>query len=155
MNTDYSQRTVVLLTRENQVLLGYKKTGFGKGKFLGIGGKVEPGETVEKAAKRELKEEVGITQPGLEVVGELRFLFPEKPSWSQQVHIFVSATWQGEPVESEEIRPAWFDSTKLPFDKMWDDAQYWFERVLMGEKVKGEFVFDSNLLVQAHKLDSY
>ena len=33
---------------------------FSKGKYFGIGGKVEPEESYFKAAKRELKEETGL-----------------------------------------------------------------------------------------------
>lgn len=34
------------------VLLGMKKRGFGAGKWNGFGGKVQPGETIEEAARR-------------------------------------------------------------------------------------------------------
>lgn len=151
-NHNLSQRTVVLLTKDSEVLLGYKKTGFGKRKYLGIGGKVEPGETIEQAAVREVEEEVSVIKPVLKAQGDLTFLFPEKPAWSQQVHVFVSKEWQGEPVESQEIRPEWFSHNQLPLDNMWDDARYWLERIITGEKLRGEFVFNSNLLVQKHKL---
>lgn len=39
-----SPRTITFLIKNNNVLLGFKKKGFGKGNWLGIGGKVEPGE---------------------------------------------------------------------------------------------------------------
>ncbi|CAN0403706.1 unnamed protein product, partial [Ectocarpus sp. 8 AP-2014] len=45
----------------NEILLGMKKRGFGEGKWNGFGGKVESGESVEEAAKRELMEEAGLT----------------------------------------------------------------------------------------------
>ena len=41
----------------SEVLLGYKKVGFGQGKLTGIGGKVESNEPVIDAAVRELAEE--------------------------------------------------------------------------------------------------
>lgn len=43
---EISQRTLVFLRKREtkEVLLGLKKTGFGSGKMLGAGGKVEPGE---------------------------------------------------------------------------------------------------------------
>lgn len=34
------------------VLLGMKKRGFGAGKWNGFGGKVQPGETIEEAARQ-------------------------------------------------------------------------------------------------------
>lgn len=44
--------TLAFLRRESEILLGYKKRGFGKGKWNGFGGKVDPGETIEHAAIR-------------------------------------------------------------------------------------------------------
>jgi 8-oxo-dGTP pyrophosphatase MutT (NUDIX family) len=35
-----------------KILLGYKKRGFGANKWNGLGGKVEPGETVYNGALR-------------------------------------------------------------------------------------------------------
>ena len=46
--------TLVLVrdVARHRVLLGMKKRGFGAGKWNGFGGKLEPGETIEEAAKR-------------------------------------------------------------------------------------------------------
>lgn len=44
--------TLVLVVQPGKVLLGMKKRGFGAGKWNGFGGKVEPGESIEEAAKR-------------------------------------------------------------------------------------------------------
>ena len=71
-----------------RVLLGLKKEGFGAGKITGFGGKIEPGETPAAAAIRELEEETGIrvTSGNLCAIGQLQFLFPSRPAWSQLVH---------------------------------------------------------------------
>lgn len=42
---------------QQRLLLGFKKTGFGAGKYVGLGGKLKPGETLVTAATRELWEE--------------------------------------------------------------------------------------------------
>lgn len=44
--------TLVLVVQPGKVLLGMKKRGFGAGKWNGFGGKVQPGETIEDAARR-------------------------------------------------------------------------------------------------------
>ncbi len=44
--------TLVMVTNESNILLGLKKRGFGSGKLNGFGGKVEPNESIEEAAKR-------------------------------------------------------------------------------------------------------
>jgi 8-oxo-dGTP diphosphatase len=142
-----SQRTIAFLVTETKVLFGYKKTGFGSNKYLGIGGKIEAGESEIQAAAREIKEEIGVTNPVLKKVGDFSFLFPEKPHWSQQVHVFLCQNWEGDPVESEEIRPEWFDKQKLPLTHMWDDAQFWLPAVLNGHSLKGTFTFSEELKV--------
>ncbi len=142
-----SQSTVTFLIDGRQVLLGYKKTGFGSGKYLGIGGKVEENETIEQAATREVKEEIVVEDLELEKVADLNFYFPEKPTWSQQVHVYLTKKWQNIPQETEEIRPEWFSISELPLQHMWDDAQFWLPAILNGHKIIGMFTFDTNLKV--------
>jgi 8-oxo-dGTP diphosphatase len=64
-----------------KILLGFKKVGFGAGKYGGFGGKVEAGETVAMAAARELEEETSLKTclNDLQPMGHLTFLFPAKP----------------------------------------------------------------------------
>ena len=49
--------------RGTEVLLGLKRTGFGIGKIVGIGGHVEPGESDAEAVVREVWEEAGVVVP--------------------------------------------------------------------------------------------
>lgn len=139
-------RTLCFLIRGNpptDILLGFKKIGFGAGKYAGIGGKVEPGETIAMAAARELEEETGIqvSEKDLQQVGHLTFLFPASPDWSQVVHVFLATTWNGEPVESEEMMPAWFKVNDIPFERMWQDNSHWLPRILAGERIRARFTF--------------
>ena len=60
--------TLLIIHKGDKVLLGMKKRGFGVGRWNGFGGKVDQGETVENAAKREIFEEAGITANNLEKV---------------------------------------------------------------------------------------
>ena len=46
------QFTLVMIMRNNKLLLGMKKRGFGKGRWNGFGGKVQEGERLLDAAKR-------------------------------------------------------------------------------------------------------
>ncbi len=138
--------TLCFLTRGNpptDILLGFKKAGFGAGKYAGIGGKVEPGETVTITAIRELEEETGIqvSEKDLQRVGHLTFLFPANPAWSQVVHVFLAATWNGDAVESEEMMPAWFKVDDIPFERMWQDNIHWLPRILAGERIRASFTF--------------
>jgi len=45
--------TLTLILKNDEMLLGMKNRGMGKGKWNGFGGKVEPNESIDDAAKRQ------------------------------------------------------------------------------------------------------
>ncbi|XP_062569091.1 oxidized purine nucleoside triphosphate hydrolase-like [Saccostrea cucullata] len=135
--------TLVLLTRPSQVLLGMKKRGFGKGRWNGFGGKVEKGETILEAAKRELFEESSLKSDSLTKIGTIDFEFVGDPQ-ILEVHIFTSTEFEGEPTESPEMRPKWFNVEDIPFDTMWPDDILWFPLFLSGTKFRGYFLFEGH-----------
>lgn len=141
--------TLVFLLRGNpptEILLGLKKSGLGEGKWNGFGGKVEPNESVASAAARELREECGIevdTQD-LQPVARIEFYFPYKPEWDQIVDAFIAHAWRGEPSESREMIPRWFDVGAIPYDTMWADDVRWLPLVLQGKRVEAKFTFQAD-----------
>jgi 8-oxo-dGTP pyrophosphatase MutT (NUDIX family) len=139
------QATLCLVVdkQSNKILLGMKKKGFGAGKINGFGGKVEKGEEVKTAALRELQEEAGITVPqdNAHKAAELNFFFPHQPDWNQTVHVFIAHTWNGDPAESDEMAPQWFNINEIPYNRMWVDDIHWLPKVLSGEKIEGHFTF--------------
>lgn len=52
--------------------------------------------------------------------------------------------WIGEPKESEEMMPKWFDFKEIPFENMWSDDKIWLPKVLEGKKIRAKFWFDEN-----------
>ncbi|QEV99122.1 8-oxo-dGTP diphosphatase [Microbacterium caowuchunii] len=146
---------VVYILREGaagtEVLLGYKRTGLGLGRVVGIGGKVEPGEGILAAAVREVREETELSiAPGdLEPAGVFDYLFPSRPAWSQRSHVFLCRRYRGRPVETEEIVPAWFPVSEIPLDRMWDDTRRWLPQVLRGERAGATYVFGDDLATVA------
>ena len=120
-----------------EVLLGLKRTGFGTGKIVGIGGHVEPGESDAEAVVREVWEEAGVVvlQADLVHAGVVEFNFPARPEWNMSCRLFTTRRWQGEPAESPEITPEWFDVEALPLHRMWQDAEHWLPPALAGETI--------------------
>ena len=60
MTKKVQHATNCFLVRGDKVLLGMKKRGLGVGWWNGFGGKTDNGESVELAAVRETKEEIGV-----------------------------------------------------------------------------------------------
>jgi 8-oxo-dGTP diphosphatase len=152
--------TLCFLVRGNppdEILLGFKKVRFGAGKYNGFGGKVEPGETIESAAVREVEEEVGIQvfEQDLQLVGRLTFLFPASRAWDKVAYVFLVTRWSGDPIESAEMRPAWFKVDEIPFEQMWQDDVHWLPRILAGERIEGRFTFaEDNETVAAWEVET-
>lgn len=145
-----SRRTLCFLVRDGKVLLGKKKRGFGQGKWLGIGGKVEPGETIEAAARREVLEEIGVDVSSIQLRAVICFYFPsmsDPSKWDQQADVYLCEEWSGEIVETEEISPQWFAFEDVPYQGMWPDAQQWLPQVLQGKSLAAEFVFNQDIQI--------
>lgn len=136
--------TLCLAMRDGNILLGMKKRGFGAGRWNGFGGKVEPGETIEAAARRETKEECGVAILEMEKVGIHEFRFAKNPNDVLEVHVFRVDQYKWEPVETEEMRPQWFSFGDIPYDTMWPDDQYWLPLFLAGKKFRTKFLFGEN-----------
>lgn len=134
---------------DDKVLLGLRKQtewGLGKNLIAGIGGKVGDrpeiaNETHDKALEREFEEEIGATPELYHRAGQIICLYPHKPEWNQKIAVYIIDRLAGEPVETEAIRPEWYDVNQLPLDQMWDDSQYYLPQVLGGQAVRATFVY--------------
>jgi len=105
----------VLVVREGKVLLGRRRSAHGRGTWSPPGGKTEPGETDEEAARRELVEETGLVGAVPQVVAETVDTFPGGDTWRTR---WVLMEWvSGEP---EVLRPeeqdswGWYTWDRLP-----------------------------------------
>ncbi len=112
------------------------------------------GESVKEAARRETKEEAGIDVDDLEKVGMIDFRFEGDPQ-ILEVHVFRSTLFLGDPVETEEMSPQWFDADKIPFECMWPDDRYWFPFFLAGKKFKATFDFRGHDMIIGHELSEW
>ena len=143
---------VEALARSNgKILLGQrKKKGFGQGKWLGLGGKVEVGETLKEAVKRECFEEANIKVTKFAKRGVLTFYYVNDPD--MEVHYYEILDFEGEPKDSDEMKVAWIPLSRIPYDNMWPNDRYWLPMFLAKKYFRGEFDFDVDYNVVKHKI---
>ncbi|MDP3974681.1 MAG: 8-oxo-dGTP diphosphatase [Candidatus Jorgensenbacteria bacterium] len=144
MNEKRIPLTLCIVHQPPRVLLGMKKRGFGAGRWNGFGGILQEGETIMQALMREMEEEVGVIPADPEKVGIIDFRFHNKPGEVLEVHIFRTTRFSGEPTESKEMRPQWFEEGSIPFEDMWPDDKYWIPLFLEKRKFKARFLFDDS-----------
>jgi 8-oxo-dGTP diphosphatase len=137
--------TLLFVFREDEVLLIRKKRGLGAGKINGPGGRLEPGETPEQCAVREVQEEVGVTPQRVRHCGRHRFQFID--GYALLVDVFASDRHTGDVIETDEALPMWFPVDGIPYDEMWEDDRHWIPLMLRGVPFDGRYVFDGDAML--------
>jgi 8-oxo-dGTP pyrophosphatase MutT (NUDIX family) len=141
------------LRKGDEFLLQLKSKGrFGAGFWNAPGGKIEPGERPEEAARREVREETGLLAKVLEKVGMLEFYFGRSkkvPDWTADV--FLCTEFEGTISKGNaEGDLKWFRKEKIPYDQMWGDDKFWLPILVArnrggsNEIFKGIFVFSED-----------
>jgi len=134
--------TLSVVERADKILLARKTRKIGQGLLNFYGGKVEPGETIEEAAKRELEKESGLALVQQAKRGIIRF---ENVGNTAIVHIYKTECGEGEPQDSEEMVEAqWFDRENLPLDQMMSGDKYWLIHYLSNNLFIGTIIYDSS-----------
>lgn len=142
--------TLLFVWRDDQLLLIRKKRGLGAGKINGPGGKIDPGETAQQAAERELSEELGVQAQGTVERGELSFQFTD--GLRLHVRVFTAPDCTGTPRETAEAIPMWTATDALPYDEMWADDRIWLPQMLAGRRFALRALFDDDTMLD-HALD--
>jgi NAD+ diphosphatase len=105
-----SPAVIVRVTRGSEILLARGRR-FAEPIYSVLAGFVEPGESLEQAVVREVKEEVGIDIDGLEYFGSQPWPFPHS------LMVGFTARWAGGEIQIEEaelVDAQWFSVDALP-----------------------------------------
>ncbi len=111
--------TLCYIEKDNSYLMLHrikKKNDENQDKWVGIGGKLEAGESPFDCVRRETKEEVGLTLNSLRYCGFITFV--SDIYGTEYMHLFHSDDFSGKlPEECDEGIPSWVkksDVQKLP-----------------------------------------
>ncbi len=96
-----------------------KKNDVHEGKWNGLGGKFEKGESPEDCVIREVREESGLTIKNPKLKGYIVFPdFDGKNDW--HVFIFVSDNFTGKLIDSAEGKLEWIPYSELLSLNLWE-----------------------------------
>ena len=127
------ETVLIYLEKEDQYLFLYrnkKKDDFNKDKYIGIGGKVEKGETIFDALKREVKEETNLDLLSYEYKGIVYF---HNDDFHEAMHLFTSHDFKGTIKDCDEGTLRWINKENFDELPMWEGDKIFFEYIKNNE----------------------
>ena len=95
-------------------------------KWVGIGGKLEEGESPFDCVRRELLEEVSVTAVGLRYRGLVTFV--SDVYGTEYMHLFTAQGYEGEiNYECDEGEPEWVEKSRVSSLPIWEGDKIFFE----------------------------
>ena len=95
-----------------------------EGKWNGLGGKLEPGESPEECVAREVLEESGLTIPAPRLRGLLTF--PQFKGNDWLVFVYTADTFSGQLIDSPEGDLRWVKQDELESLPLWPSDAIFF-----------------------------
>ncbi len=139
--------TLCYLERGDSYLLLHrtkKKNDENHDKWIGVGGKFEPGESPEDCVLREVLEETGLTLTSYQYRGIVTFV---SDSFSEYMHLFTATEWTGSEIPCEEGELAWMKKADFKTLPMWEG-----DRIFLNLLDRNEPFFSLKLVYRGEKL---
>lgn len=152
--------TLAYIVYQNEVLLLYrnkKENDFHQGKFVGIGGRLESGETPLECIIRELQEETGyrVSSDELEFRGYIYFdevsrdkRNQDLPAFNWLVFLYYIRVNNKIAFDNKEGDLFWFNMDNIPYDRMWSGDKIFTPKVLFTKEfLEAKFLYDGEEIV--------
>ncbi|WP_298034826.1 8-oxo-dGTP diphosphatase [uncultured Dysosmobacter sp.] len=113
--------TLCYLERGDEYLMLHrikKKNDLNHDKWIGVGGKLEEGESPEDCILRETQEETGLTLTEYRYRGLVTFVSDQAPT--EYMHLFTATGWTGAPRVCDEGELAWIKKADLLSLTLWE-----------------------------------
>jgi len=119
--------TLCYIKQDGKTLMVYrnkKPNDMHGGKWNGLGGKFEPGESPEECVRREVWEESGLRIHGPKLHGLL--MFPNFKGADWYVFVFIAREFEGKLIDSPEVELEWIPEEELTSLNLWPSDQIFF-----------------------------
>ncbi len=141
--------TLCYVMHDNKTLMIHrikKQNDFHEGKWNGLGGKLEIGETPEECVIREIEEESGLLLKNPKMHGFITFpLFDGKDDW--YVFLFTAKEFTGELIDSPEGRLEWINDDKLFDLNLWEGDRIFIEWLFQDKFFSAKFNYNNGKFV--------
>ena len=141
--------TLCYVKKDNKTLMLHrikKENDMHEGKWNGLGGKLENGESPEECVIREVKEESGLEIKNPKLKGILTFpAFDGNEDW--YVFVFIAEEFKGELIDSPEGKLEWIDDDKLTQLNLWEGDKLFLEWLNEDKCFSGKFIYENGKLV--------
>ena len=118
-----------------------RENDYHHGKWNGLGGKFEPGESPEECAVREVKEESGLNAKSIKMKGFITFpIFDGIEDW--HVFLFVIDDYDGELIDSNEGNLEWIPNEELININLWEGDKYFIPWLFEDKFFSAKFVYE-------------
>jgi 8-oxo-dGTP diphosphatase len=133
---DKSQNKTLMIHRVK------KENDYHEGKWNGLGGKLESGESPEDCVIREIKEEAGLTIKNPRMHGFITFPnFDEVDDW--YVFIFTAEDFEGNLIDSPEGNLKWIFNDELTSLNLWDGDRIFLEWLFQNRFFSAKFIYEN------------
>lgn len=128
--------TLCYLERDGEWLMLHrtkKKNDVNHDKWIGVGGKFEPGESPEECLVREVREETGLTLTRWRYRGIITFVLDGA---AEYMHLFTADGWTGQMIRGQDCAEGileWVPKEKVPALPLWEGDKIFF-RLLAEER---------------------
>lgn len=133
-NRTVSLTTLCYLEKDGCYLMLHrtsKKQDQNKGKWIGVGGHFEPGESPTECLIREVREETGFSLTSWQMRGIITFVSPN--SGTEYMFLYTADQFAGEMIECSEGELQWVRKEQVLDLNLWEGDPY-FLRALMEER---------------------
>lgn len=125
------ETTLCYIERDNQYLMLHrikKSNDPNKEKWIGVGGKVEVGETSDECLCREVLEETGLTLTRYQYRGKIYFY---SDIYDDEIMYLYSATeYEGKLIECNEGNLAWINKSEIQGLNLWEGDRIFLKKLL-------------------------
>ena len=134
--TDKKKNSTLMLHRIK------KENDYHKGKWNGLGGKLNLGESPEECAIREIKEESGLTVKNPSLKGFLTFPnFDGVDDW--YVFVFTFDEFNGNLIDSPEGKLEWVPNKGLTSLNLWEGDKIFLEWIFSEKIFSAKFNYEN------------